>query len=254
MTEEIALNVLLTGQLVGNALGSVGPLNTERLSEIAETIANASDKTKRIRRCVRLVPDWIGRLPARIDPTVLQAAIDSLGEYQKLQLDYTNHQGNSSSYLVNPQGLVAKDGTVYLLATTGLENRVRHFALHRSQNAYVHSHPIRPLPGFNIDRYIEESHQLSHLLDANAAPVLLKLRVAPETIYHFSERPLSTDQTITSPANNDAWFLVTATVHETILLIPFLLSMGGWIEVLEPAKVRAETARRLAVAVAHYDP
>lgn len=254
MTEEVALNVLLTGQVIGKALGSVGPLSTERLSDIAETIAGASLKTKRIRKSVRVVPDWIGRLPARIDPQVLQAAIDALGDNQKLQIDYTNHHGAQSKHLLSPQGLVAKDGTVYLLATSGIENRVRHFPLHRVRSAFVHSHPLQVLPGFNLDCYIEESHQLSHPLDVDAAPVVLKLRVAPETIYHFSERPLSKDQTIILQSGMGGWFLVTATVPETILLIPFLLSMGGWIEVLEPADVRDETARRLSSAAAHYVP
>ena len=37
-----------------------------------------------------------------------------------------------------------------------------------------------------------------------------------------------------------------------ILLVPFLVSMGPWIEVLEPAGIRAETAKWLRDSLAHY--
>jgi hypothetical protein len=45
---------------------------------------------------------------------------------------------------------------------------------------------------------------------------------------------------------------VTATVPETVLLVPFLVSMGPWIEVMEPAGIRAKTAQWLRDSFAHY--
>ena len=48
------------------------------------------------------------------------------------------------------------------------------------------------------------------------------------------------------------WFLVTNTIPVTIQLVPFLLSHGGWIEVVGPESVRQEMKRRLKTAAAHY--
>jgi hypothetical protein len=78
------------------------------------------------------------------------------------------------------------------------------------------------------------------------------LRVAPESIYHFRERPLSNDQVETLPAGDEPWHIVTATVPRTILLMPFLVSMGPWIEVLAPADVRAEAAKWIDGMWVHY--
>jgi predicted DNA-binding transcriptional regulator YafY len=90
------------------------------------------------------------------------------------------------------------------------------------------------------------------VLDANALPVRLKLRVASQALYHFRERPLSNDQAETAPAGGDPWHIVTATVPNTILLMPFLLSMGPWIEVLAPIEVRSDAAKRIGGMWAHY--
>jgi predicted DNA-binding transcriptional regulator YafY len=71
-------------------------------------------------------------------------------------------------------------------------------------------------------------------------------------MYHFRERPLSENQRVTEPEEGQTWYLVTAEVPDTILLVPFLLSMGHWIEVLEPQTVRAATALRAQQMWQHY--
>jgi predicted DNA-binding transcriptional regulator YafY len=45
---------------------------------------------------------------------------------------------------------------------------------------------------------------------------------------------------------------VSASVVNTTLLVPFLLSMGGWIEVIEPKDVREELTKRVTAMSAHY--
>jgi predicted DNA-binding transcriptional regulator YafY len=252
MTEEAALDLQLTQQVLGRAFGSRERSNGDKLADMAERVTAASPKTRRIRESLRIVPDGIGRLPARIDAQVLQKAIDAVGKGKKLEFSYANSAGQPSAQLVSPLGLVAKDGTIYLVAIEGLGDTPRPFALHRMAKADVHFETAQPRPDFDLDDYILASHQFSHVLDASAPPAKLKLRVAPEALFHFLERPLSTDQPKKPPKGPDGWFLVTATVPDSVLLVPFLVSMGPWIEVLEPAGIRAKTAQWLRDSFALY--
>lgn len=250
MTEEAALDLQLRRDVFGRAFGAGA--HGDKLSDMAERVVAASPETQRIRDRLRIVADGIGRLPARIEPDVLRASIDAIGNNRKLRFTYTGAAGKASSQLVSPLGLVAKDGTIYLIAIKGLADAPRHFALQRMSGADLHFQPAQPRPGFDLDQYILASHQFSHVLDVTEEPVQLKLRVAPETIYHFRERPLSTDQKDTPPSGDEPWHVVTATVPKTVLLMPFLVSMGPRIEVLEPADMRAQTAQWVGGMRAHY--
>jgi predicted DNA-binding transcriptional regulator YafY len=252
MTEEAALDLQLSRDVFGRAFGSRGHSSADKLADMAERVVAASPQTQRIRSRLRIAPDGIGRLPAWIEPDVLRAAIDAIGKDRKLRFTYASASGKASSQLVSPLGLVAKDGTIYLVAVKGLSDVPRHFALQRMSVADVHFQQAQPRPEFDLQQYILDSHQFSHVLDDKAPPVALKLRVAPESIYHFRERPLSGNQRVMPPEGDEPWHIVTATVPQTMLLLPFLVSMGPWIEVLAPAHVRAETAGWVGQMWAHY--
>jgi predicted DNA-binding transcriptional regulator YafY len=251
MTDEAALNILLAKQIQSRAFGPI--IDSKDISAIAETVASASSKTQRIRDKLRVVPDGVGRLPATISADILQATFDAIAQERQLRIAYVHSQGEPSEHLVSPQGLIAKDGTVYLLATKGLSDSPgRPFALHRVKTAEVTHKKVQARPDFDLDRYISDSHQLSHRLDEHAPDIQLELWVAPETLYHFKERPLSNDQEIGANRKSDKWRAVTATVPHTILLVPFLLSMGGWIEVVAPTEVRTEMVVRIQKMAEHY--
>jgi len=253
MTEEAALNILLTQQLLGKAFFSVSQIKAQEIGDLAEKVSQASEKTTRIRDKVRIVEDWIGREPATIPRKVLNEVFDAVAENRQVKFTYIHSNGDVVAKRVSPQGLVAKDGSIYLLGTEGLDDiPCRGLPLHRMTKAECTNLPAQFRPDFDLDRYIKDTGQLSHAMSPAAPPVLLKIRVAPETIYHFKERPLSPNQEIKSPSGGDPWFVVTDSVPNTILLVPFLLSMGGWIEVLEPALVRNEMAKRVQAMAAHY--
>lgn len=252
MTEEAALDLQLSRDVFGRAFGARGRSNGDKLADMADRVVAASPQTRRIRDRLRIAPDGIGRLPAKVAPEVLRTSIDAISRDRKLRFSYTSSAGKVSSQLASPLGLVAKDGTIYLVAVKGLTDAPRHFALHRMSDLDVHFQPAQARPEFDLQQYIVDSHQFSHVLDATALPVALRLRVAPETIYHFRERPLSIDQKEKPPQGDEPWHIVTATVPKTMLLLPFLVSMGPWIEVLAPVAVRAETAKWVGRMWRHY--
>jgi len=253
MSEEAALGFQLTRQVVGRSFGTIGQKNANRLSDMADEIFSVSTEIKRVRDRLRIVPDGIGRLPAKIAPAVLHASIDAISKAKKLKFTYASSNGNISNKLLTPLGLVAKDGTIYLVATSGLSDSPRHFPLQRIQEAEVHFHGAQDRPYFDLDRYIVESHQFSHTIYDHIQPVSLVLQVAPVALFHFAERPLSMDQKISHAKKADDWHIVSATIPVTVLLYPFLVSMGPWIKVLEPPDIRKEVAKWLRESSAHYE-
>jgi predicted DNA-binding transcriptional regulator YafY len=252
MTEEAALQQMLARQVLSSTFQSLATDVQKTQSEFAEKLTKEAAHTKRLRDRLRIVPDGLGRLSARIDSQILAAAIDSIGSNQQLEFEYVNVKGKTSNKKVNPQGLVAKDGTIYLLGVSGLSDAVIHFALHRVISASVLPRPCQARLDFDLDRYIQASHQLSHALSDDGQPIHLQLRVAPETIFHFRERPLNSEQAVDEPDSDDDWFRVSAFLPKTMLLKPFLISLGPGVEVLAPIELREEMSAWVKAMAKHY--
>lgn len=251
MTEEAALSLLWSRQALARSFAAI---YTEQMvcdEDLAHRVTAGDGRTRRLRERLRLVPDGIGRLPARVGRDVLVSVVDAIGAGQLVSFDYVSAGGKASTKTRSPQGLVAKDGSLYLLATEGLSDPPITFALHRMARASVLPRPMTHRADFDLDRYIEDTHQLSHRLQADAPPLQLKLRVSPEDVFHFKERPLAASQQISLPDVKDGWCVVTAEVPDTVQLLPFLVSFCG-VEVLAPPDLRQRVGRWLHEAAARY--
>jgi predicted DNA-binding transcriptional regulator YafY len=249
MTDHMALNLLLADQIVGSSLGGSRRLGGSGLAaQAAQMIRHRSPEARRIGAYVRIVPDGMGRRPALIDPKVVDTVIEAIALGRQLVFGYTSARGNESRWEASPRGLVAKDGTLYLIVTRDHSDHPTTFALHRLRDAHVSTRPVT-FRDFDIDRFLEETQHMSHPVGPEAA-VDLTLRVAAAALYHFRERPLW-HQTIGTP-DGQGRVLVTARVPHGVLLTPFLLSMSPDVEVLAPAAVRDEVARRVLDAARHY--
>ncbi|AMS31742.1 hypothetical protein AEM42_03815 [Betaproteobacteria bacterium UKL13-2] len=253
LSEEAALNLQLTKQTTAQSFLAGSKNSAEKLSDMAEHLINRTPQSRRLRDRLRVVADGIGRLPAAIDPEVLSAIIAAISENQKVRIQYLSSKGNASELTLNPLGLVAKDGSIYLVAVTGLDEAPRPYPLHRASAAAQLAEVSQADSNFDLDAYISATHNFSHALDSQAVPVTLELSVAPEAMYHFRERKLTAEQQILEPSTPGGWYKVIAEVPETIQLVPFLLSMGPWIEVLGPATVREEVAERAQKMHALYN-
>lgn len=254
MTEEAALNVILIRQIVDQYFGNVPELNLNNLSTTANAVIHDSSRSlKQVSNRVRIVSDGIGRLPAKINPQVLQSVFDAIGANKKIEMEYSSSRGGLIKDIFNPYGLVAKDGTIYLLACKNSNDNPWPYPLHRVTMAAMKSEQALTPLNFDLDAFIKKSHNLAHILTNEEQPVELVLKVESGTLYHFSERPISENQTI-EESDEVGQFWVKATIPNTILLVPFLLSMGGWIEVVGPESVRNEMRTRLEKSLAHYLP
>lgn len=251
MSEEDALNLLWSRQALAQSFAAINPDQAARGQLLAQKVATADPHTRRLRDRLRLVPNGIGRLPAKVAREVLVSVVDAIGAGQLISFDYVSTAGKASSHARSPQGLVAKDGSLYLLATEGLCDPPLAFALHRMKSTSVLPRPMTQRLDFDLDRYIADTHQLSHKLQADAPPIQLKLRVSPNDLFHFKERPLAANQQIGAPDAADGWCLVSAEVPDTVQLLPFLASFGE-VEVLSPPELRQRIGRWLHKAAAHY--
>jgi predicted DNA-binding transcriptional regulator YafY len=248
MTAELALELHLVSPLWEKGFGQA--LSGAEQATIRKHVKGDDE---RLLRGLRIVPDGIGRLPARIDAKLLRTVVEALRRSRKLRVSYRRPDAHAEEAReLSPLGLVAKDGTIYLVAVTGLADTPRHYALHRMGSAEDAGSSAQPRPEFDLDRHIASTHQFSHALDGNTGSVELVLRVTPETIHHFEERPLSATQTVEQVPDDSGWYLVRDTVPMTMQLVPFLLSMGAGLEVVSPSELRCETIRRLSKSLSLY--
>ena len=252
MTEEMALQLVLSKQVLARSFQQNPKNQKNPREEIAEHISAESVRAKRLSAGLRIVSDGIGRLQATIRNDVLACAMEAIATGQKIKLDYTTAKGRSIRQEVSPLGMVAKDGTIYMPSVEGLSDLPIHYALHRIQSAELVSKPNQTPANFDLDHYIQASHQLSHALDAPNSLIHLKLKVNSKAVYHFAERPLSIEQKISKIKGDSDHFLVEVIVPPTVLLKPFLVSFGAAVEVLEPLKLRQEVIDMLQSSVALY--
>jgi len=251
MSEQAALNILLTGQVVGQALGDVSELGTQSVAKLAKDVikGHRSTSLSRIASSVRFLSDGIGRLPAKLAPDLLQTMIDAIVRDRGVSFDYTNSDGKSSHPTVNPLGLVSKDGTIYLIASKGSSPVVVHYALQRASNASVEMRHVRMVPeSFDLDQHIESTHRLSHQIGPK---MKLVLEVEERALFHFTERPLTAQQEIKKNCTTNR-YRVSAVVPDTFYLRPFLLSMRANVTVVEPVELRKSLAVELKQMVANY--
>ena len=144
---------------------------------------------------------------------------------------------------------MSKDGTIYLIASKGSSSVVVHYALQRASNASVEMRHFRTVPeAFDLDQHIESTHRLSHQIGPE---MTLVLEVDEKALFHFTERPLTTQQDIKKIRATNG-YRVSAVVPDTFYLRPFLLSMRANVTVVEPAELRKSLASELKQMVANY--
>ena len=251
MSEEAALFQGLSLQVVQSAFGDAVETGIRPQLDVAEHLTQEHRRNRRLRQRLRIVPDGVGRLRASISSVILRSILDALAENQRILIEYRSSSGQASRRKLMPLGLVAKDGTLYLIAVEGLSDHPMHYPLQRVLSATVSSIACQERPDFELDRYIEQSHQLSHPLHQAREAVTVRIRVAEKTLFHFQERPLSADQTIELVPG--ACSVVTAHIPLSVLLMPFLISLGPGIEVLEPLSLRQQMAHWIRGMWCHYE-
>ncbi len=239
MSDAVALQVLLGRRAVNAAFArspTTGLEGVERLALRRLQSGKARRPVKMLASLVRVVPDGMQRLPAKIEPDILKEVIHGVTHGKFVSVSYRSSGGRESKKKLGPLGLVMKDGSVYLVCCEPPGQAVLSLPLHRVRSASVTSSVFTPPARFDLDAWLEETGQMNHPQDRDNRVISLVLEVAPESIWHFQERPLSPDQVISGPGQ-DGWFRVTATTRRYYALTAFLASFGPYIRVVGPPQV-----------------
>lgn len=240
MTDAVAFQLLLGRSAINHALlsdpslhsGDVEGLARRNLRKGKGEVGNLSGK-------VRVVADGPPRQTASIDPEVLRCVISGLLKRRKVEFGYRSAAGKQSAKTIAPLGLVAKEGTLYLIGLEGVHSSPgAALPLHRMSNPKLSLTQFDP-GQFNIDEYLERTGQLSHPRRDTDANIRLELKVHPSAIWHFQERPIGgAEQVITEPATADGWYGISVSTKFYYQWRPFLASFGPNIEVVGPPELR----------------
>lgn len=239
MSDAIALQILLGRRTINPALVEAGAIEADAVAQIArERLADNSSHASTLANKIRVAPDGIDRLLAKIDPEVLRVMLEALVRKKKVEFDYRSSKGNLSRKKLGVLGLVVKDGSIYLLGLEGIKDTPgAALPLHRMSNARVDLlQPFHHAP-FDIDAWLEKNGQLSHPIGDIDKTIRLEFLVAPQSVWHFEERPLGPDQVITAPDTEGEWHHITVTTKHWYTLTSFLASFGPYIKVLGPPEV-----------------
>lgn len=183
----------------------------------------------------------VGRqLPALVED--LQGAV--VGR-RKVRLAYTSRGGGSTERVVDPLGLVDKDGVWYLLA--GTESGRRTFRVDRVAGAEVTDLPAERPDDFDLsaewERVVDEVERRRSLVSAVLLVHDRHVRVLRDQFGRHCE-------VLGQEAGGRTRVRVAAPM--ALSIAEHLAGWGAQVEVVEPEQVRAELARIGAELVARY--
>ncbi|MGB4859146.1 MAG: WYL domain-containing protein [Dokdonella sp.] len=208
--------------------------------------STASIPFARWSRRIAVLPFGHQLLPPPINEDVMDVVYPAVLNERRFDVSYRSATADlPSRYTLNPQGLVYRQGVLYLVAGVWDYEDPRHFALHRMSDAVASDDPAKALPGFDFERYVRDEKSFDY---PEGKDIRLELRVQPWLARHLEECRLSEEQ-IVSPTADIESFKVTATLPSTDQLFWWLRSLGDSVEVVKPIALRrkmAEQAQQLA--------
>ena len=186
--------------------------------------------------------------PPDIRDEVQEIIYTALLQNRQVEVNYRSKAGARALRIVlNPLGIVVRDGLVYLVATSWEYEDVRHYVLHRMKEPVVLDTSAMSPPGFSLAAHTREELWFSYPIQTGTLG--LRALFAPDAAMHLTESRLATDHRATE--QDDGRVLIEATVADTADLRWWLLGFGPGVEVLEPESLREEFrnhARRMSAA------
>lgn len=186
-----------------------------------------------------------------IEPTIITGVTatiyTALFEGLCLEVSYCTAQSSKEKHaLISPQGILIRDPVIYLLCTFNNYQDVRQLAFHRIKQAKLTDKQSIVLKNFAVDTYITDySHDL--LVEGE---IELKLKVSDRQLVYLIESPLSKTQVIQQ--DDDGSNLLEVTLHDTIQLRRWILSITGDVEVLKPLYLREYHLNKIKSQLQQY--
>jgi len=193
---------------------------------------------------VRSLPNGKSLMPASVNGDIWQQICSALLEQRQLQVDYLSRaKGEVGTMVLHPKGLVSRGPTTYLIADVGDYTDIRHFALHRIQQAAVLPTQARD-DDFDMDNYLPTA---AFTPRQGMGTVELVADVHPDMAWILRETPLSAEQTLDALPSTD-WLRLTSRVPDDQETRWWAFGIGEKMKIRKPDAWREETARRLQEA------
>ena len=197
----------------------------------------------RWQRRIAVLPFGQQLIPPQVKPDVLSVAYEALLNSRQFEAHYRALGDKLAKPLVlNPLGLVYREGVFYLVATVWNYTDPRHLALHRMSKASPRSeHAIVP-KGFDFEHYIREEKSFDYPLGRQ---IKLEFKVDEWLARHLGECRLAEDQQI-RPIPGSEQSRIIATLDDSEQLFWWLRSLGPSLEVIKPVSLRKKMAESVA--------
>jgi len=208
---------------------------------------NTSAKFVNWKRKVTIIQQSQLLLKPDINIEVQKVISTGLLNDNQLSIVYTHSDGEEKEYIINPIGLVLKNGVTYLITEQVDNLYVQIFSLHRIKKAKDLYKNFQRDSNFDLNRYIEKEHlyfdnfnfnnrSSRDVYSQNNNEIIVKLNFTKNAFKHLAETPISEDQ-VTEIIDSDT-ILVTATTQYTEQLVCWLRGYGTDVEIIEPLFLR----------------
>lgn len=158
---------------------------------------------------VRALPNGKTLIPAPLEDRVWAQVSEALLHQKMLQVDYLSRaQQQAKCFILHPVALVSRYALSYLIVRVEGYDNLRHFALHRIQQAEILPQPAQAPADFDLDAYIQSGAFSWKTEDGYTQ---LVADVHPQLAWILRETPLSPEQTLT-PITNSDWERLEAKV------------------------------------------
>ena len=229
---------------------SITGFMAQQFEQAREVLKKSGDPNAWMNK-VRVIPRSQRLIQPRIDEEILRVIFESLINDQKFVGRYIRKGMRvSSEVLINPLGIVFREGLTYLVATQEEETDVLLFALHGFRGAVPSNESSSVPKGFKLDRYLNTQGPFDSY---KGKYVTLEFKASSNVIQSLRETPLSHDQGLSPCEGEDEWDAVKVRIRETDQLKRSLLSFGPEIVIMKPTHLREWAHEKLTNAAKRYE-
>lgn len=206
---------------------------------------------------VRTIPNGQALIPAEVSTAVWAAVSEALVGERQLRVRYHSRSkgGEHKTMRLHPQSLVSRHAVSYLVAMADDHQDLRHFALHRIEQADVldDDAPARQRDDHDIDAYIAGGAFGTPRTNVTPGePVELVADVDAQTAWLLRETPLAMGQDLSALPEGD-WQRLRVQLADSQETLWWILGLNSRIRVHAPAHWVVEIKEHLRATLQLYE-
>jgi predicted DNA-binding transcriptional regulator YafY len=236
---QLAFILKLAEQYLGEFLPAKEKEELQILFQKAEQILERGGnvKYKRLLSRFEIFPRGYQLIPPEIEAKQFQDILTALSQNKKLRFSYTPKGGGLTKNVdsVEPLGIVDRSGIITLVVRSPESDDKRNYNLSRMRNLEVVSDFAYPRD-FSIKQWVGDGKMNKRLFENGSTEIPVKLKLDKHECADLLESKLSHDQRLINVSDN--YFIIAATVKNSIEFLWWLRERGSGCEVIEPIELK----------------